>query len=233
MASNNRLTKAVRESIIKDLLNYAFREQAQAQIDAECAFAHQVFDDVFPGFDEARAIFKDCYFPQDNDFKVAFGGEVRSLYFDRGFDYSVPYDWRLAGCKTNEERPKRRMPHYAYGNQAVSNFASDHPLTKRWAELVLARETLEEEMGKAKRTAEATLGSVTTIAKLIDVWPEARVFAERYKVDGEAKAILPAIPRAELNHTLGLPPSTSSASLAAPSSPERSRATAWCRRPTS
>ena len=57
-------------------------------------------------------------------------------------------------------------------------------------------------------TAKATLASVSTISKLIDVGPEARVFAEKYAVQGEAKAILPAIPRRELNNALGLPPAS-------------------------
>lgn len=204
--ATNRLTKAIRESILKDLLNYAFFEQAQAQIAAECELAHAIFDATFPDFDEKRKGFKDCYFPRDNDFKVAMGGQVRSLYFDSGLDYQLPYDFRQSGVKKIDDDRERYMPYHAYSGSAIANYASDHELSKRLDELVMKRETLEEEMRKAKRTAEATLSSVNTIAKLIDVWPEARVFAERYKVDGERKAILPAIPRAELNHVLGLPP---------------------------
>ena len=48
------------------------------------------------------------------------------------------------------------------------------------------------------------LGSVTTIQKLIMIWPEVEAFAAPYLQ--EKTAILPVIARERLNDALGLPP---------------------------
>ena len=211
MATNNRLTKAIRESLAKDLMNYAFFERVTAAMDAERAFATEVFDAIFPTFDKDRKKLPENWFPQDDDFKISFDGTVARLSFVTGTDYSVPSIWRKAGLSRSNDNCKRRFPYHAHIGGVIAALDKDHELSQKHKDIVQTREALIEEMEKAFRTMNATLASVGTISKLVDVWPEARVFAERYKVDGEQKAILPAIPRAELNDVLGLPPQSDNA----------------------
>lgn len=203
-----RLTKPIRESILKDLLAYAFLERAQAQINAEAAFSTEVFEDTYAAHLDMIKAAPDGFFPMDDDFKIVFDNDHARLDFGAGFDYNVPADWRAFGVRKASENPNRRMPHRATTNQAVKRLEIDHPLTAKYLKLKADHERLDDEIRKASRTAKATLESVSTINKLVEVWPEARVFAEKYKVDGEAKAILPAIPRRELNSVLGLPPTS-------------------------
>lgn len=205
--STTRLTSSIRDSILKELQTYAFLERAQAQIDAEIAFSVAVFEDVYgPHLDMIKAA-PDGFFPMDDDFKVYFEYDCQQLNFNAGFDYSVDAQWRGFGVRARENA-NRRMPYKAQSNQAVKKYDLTHPLTAQFLKLKADRETLVAEISKATRTAKATLESVTTISKLIDVWPEARVFAEKYQIDGERKAILPTIPRRELNNALGLPPAS-------------------------
>lgn len=185
--ATTKLTNHIRESILKDLLAYAFLERAQAQIDAECDFSTAVFEDVYSKHLDMIKSAPDGFFCR--------------------FDYNVPADWRSFGVK-HRENANRRMPSGARSNQAIKWYDLDHAMTVKFLKLKADREALKLEIERTSRTAKATLASVSTISKLIDVWPEARVFAEKYAVQGEAKAILPAIPRRELNNALGLPPAS-------------------------
>lgn len=202
-----RLTKAVREGILKDLLGYAFLDRTQAQIDAENDFGTEVFETVYAAHLDMIKAAPDGFFSMDDDFKVYFDNDCQQLNLNTGFDYSIPSQWRDFGVK-HRDNANRRMPSNARSNQAIKRFDHDHPLTVKFLTLKAAHDALEKEIAAAARTAKATLDSVSTIDKLVDVWPEARVFAEKYKVNGEAKAILPAIPRRELNNALGLPPAS-------------------------
>lgn len=203
--ATTRLTRHIRDSILKDLLEYAFKERAQAQLDAEIDFATEVFEDTFREHLETFAKAPEGFYPLDDDFKVAFGSDVTQFDLATGFDYSLPQEWRDAGVKSRE-RASRRMPFKTYQGNVIKQFSHGDETTKRREALKDAREELLAEMRAASRQAKSTLDSVSTIAKLIDVWPEARQFAEKYQINGEAKAILPAIPRAELNARLHLPP---------------------------
>lgn len=205
--ATTKLTNHIRESILKDLLAYAFLERAQAQIDAECDFSTAVFEDVYSKHLDMIKSAPDGFFAMDDDFKVYFDYECQRLDFGCGFDFNVPADWRSFGVK-NRENANRRMPSGARSNQAIKRYDLDHAMTVKFLKLKADREALKLEIERTSRTAKATLASVSTISKLIDVWPEARVFAEKYAVQGEAKAILPAIPRRELNNALGLPPAS-------------------------
>lgn len=206
--ATTKLTNSIRDSILKDLQTYAFLERAQAQIDAEIAFSTEVFETVYKDHLDMMAKAPDGFFGLDDDFKVYFDYDCQQLNLNTGLDHSIESTWRSFGVK-HKENANRRMPSNARGNQAVKRFDLDHPLVAKFLKLKSSNAELKAEIEKASRTAKATLNSVTTIAKLIEVWPEARVFAEKYLVSGDQKALLPAIPRRELNNALGLPPVSS------------------------
>jgi hypothetical protein len=59
-----------------------------------------------------------------------------------------------------------------------------------------------EARDKLKDNTRAVINSVGSVRKLLEVWPEARVFTEQVKL---TKPQLPALPIAALNKQLGLP----------------------------
>lgn len=106
-------------------------------------------------------------------------------------------------CLLAVERPAQRA------QEAVRVYDAKHPLTARYDAWKKAQDDLDAEKSKAKSSAEAVLNSVTTVKKLIEVWPEVEQFARPFAVESPSRAI--ALPIRELNARLGLPPQTASA----------------------
>lgn len=208
-----RLTKHIREDILARVLNHAFQERAQNMLDAERAFVEEVWNAIYSEAERARmAELPSGWLPEDDDFKVSFDGEVQGLYFRTGLDHSLPH-WvkKTYGGGTVEinvpdhGKCDRRMPSAAARGNVLKVLTGE--IVKRFSNLQEARAQLEKQYADVYRTAENTLSSVSTVKKLIEVWPEIEAFASHWlDEDSDAKAILPDIPRARLNEQLHLPP---------------------------
>jgi hypothetical protein len=210
--SNNRLTKSIRSSLLNDLLAHAFKARCEAQYDAELVFVEQVWDAVYGKHQELIDSLPSGFLGTDGNFKVAFGNDVTRLDFDTGIappaGYGMP--WRRAGVERVCTKD-RTMPYAAVHGHCIHNFNHDSKIGKRYEQIKAWHEALVEAMDAAERTARSTLESVTSITKLVDIWPECAVFAEAYREHGEhgeQKALLPAISRDKLNSALDLPPPT-------------------------
>jgi hypothetical protein len=66
-------------------------------------------------------------------------------------------------------------------------------------------EKVEQDFRKAEGQARAVLASVTTLQKLLDVWPEVEAFTKDFGAEGKPVTAL-ALPIKTLNAALGLPP---------------------------
>ena len=210
-----RLTKSIREALLKKLIRRAFQDRAQEMVDRCSAFAVKVYEDAMgPHLKSIRSI-PDGWLPSDDDVKVQIAGDVTRLCFNGsmgsgGLDMSM----REAGAeeatvpgsvKGSFNRPNLPYP-AKFRGQCVKVYDATDPIAQEHMELTRDLEDFQAEVRAAKRAAKVAMESVTTVKKLIEVWPEVEEFAKDYLVNGERKAILPAIPRAELNAKLGLPP---------------------------
>lgn len=209
MTTAARLTRPIRDAITKKLLHRAFKDRAQAVVDRQADFARRVYEDALKPHLAAIAAVPAGWLPTDDDIKVSFGSEYTQLDFGNGLSYSIHHTLRACGAERISDKGGNRLElpfPSKFKGQCMKVYDASHPLAEEFRNLQVEQEALVAEVEKAQRTMKATLESVTTVKKLIDVWPEVEEFARPYLYNGERKAILPAIPRAELNAALGLPP---------------------------
>ena len=82
-------------------------------------------------------------------------------------------------------------------------FPADHELSKRFAQIVDKESSIEKKEAEIKANVKAALDSVTTIKKLISVWPEVKEILP--EGEQEQQASLPAVKVENLNSLIGLP----------------------------
>jgi len=206
--ATTRLTNNIRESLCKKLMHRAFNERAQDVIDDCADFAHRLYRDAM-GRDRLKIIEKlpDGWLPTTERVKVVFGGEHTEVRLSGSLEsWGRSNEFASAGAKLVTEGEKLPIPRKMV-DSVLKQYEPDHKLTVERVKLVDRKDELEAEIRSAERTAMNAMNSVTTVKKLIEVWPEVEEFAKTYLVDGDRKAVLPSIPRQELNTALGLPPS--------------------------
>ncbi|OBU06974.1 Nmad5 family putative nucleotide modification protein [Morganella psychrotolerans] len=82
-------------------------------------------------------------------------------------------------------------------------FPADHELSKRFTQLIDKEAGIEKREVEIRANVKAALDSVTTIKKLISVWPEAKeILPENEQPE---RMMLPAIKVENLNNLIGLP----------------------------
>ncbi|MDF7217664.1 Nmad5 family putative nucleotide modification protein [Proteus mirabilis] len=82
-------------------------------------------------------------------------------------------------------------------------FAADHPLSIKFSELEDKKRNITNKVKDVKANVTATLNSVTTVKRLLTIWPEAK---ELLPKDVEKASIqLPALKVEKLNEIIGLP----------------------------
>lgn len=213
--ATQRLTKNIRKDLCDKLLERAFKARAQEIVQEIHEFAIELYRDVL-GDDVERVMeLPDGWLPKGSEVTVVFAGEVQCVYFGGSFSHIVDLNLRRVGAESIE--PVEKVNRGRYGRWempmpakmtrgASKSYDARHPLCERYKALGNKETDLIQEMDSARRTAEAAMNSVTTVKKLIEVWPEVEEFAKVYLNNGERKAVLPMIPRAALNAKLGLPP---------------------------
>jgi hypothetical protein len=201
----NRLTNAMRSSILDDLILYGFKDKMQAQYDAELTFVKKVWDDVFSKQQEAIDAAPSSWFKTQYSFKVGFDNVISELSFQHGFSANYREAWSNFGVNTDGAN-KVRMPHSATTYIPVKNYLAKSSMGKQLAALGDISDDLFAEVKTTKIATEVALSRISTISKLIDAWPECASFVEPYRVMGEKEALLPMVSREALNVTLGLPP---------------------------
>lgn len=183
-----RLTNFIREQILDAVLKHAFAEREKALEAEKHALGDAVYNDTYPEpLRKQMAALPEGFLPTDSDLRVQFEGHrFTHVYFG-----------------------ERRRVAKCHDYSAARVYDEKHPLTLRYEAWKKAQDELGAEKSKAKSSAEAVLGSVTTVNKLIQVWPEVEQFARPFAKESPSRAI--ALPIKELNQSLGLPPKSASA----------------------
>lgn len=204
--ASTRLTNPIRDSLMNSLLKRAFKKRGEDLIKRCVDYADRLYRDAM-GKDLAQiSALPDGWLQTDDDIKVQLGAEIKQVHFTGTLgNWGLPDVFRNAGITENTDRKWQRFPTKLKG-QVVKQYPGDHKLVEEFQQLDSEWNDLKAEMERAKKVAMAAMNSVSTVKKLIDVWPEVEEFAKHYLEDGERKAILPAIPRDQLNTLLNLPP---------------------------
>lgn len=200
-----RLTNNIRESLLKKLLERAFKPRCEDFLKRAAAFAVKVHADVF-GDDLAKMMaLPKGWLPTDDDIMVRFGGDNTRLSFRGSLGSGgIPDIFRRCGAPGGDN--VYLLFTSATHSTTAKVYNARDALSIEYEALINERNDLVEEISKASRTANAAMNSCSSIQKLISVWPEVGDFAKEFLVDGERKALLPDVPRAQLNAILNLPP---------------------------
>lgn len=204
--ASTRLTTHIRDSLMNSLLKRAFKKRGEDLVKRCADYADRLYRDAM-GKDLAQiTALPDGWLQSDDDIKVQLGAEIKQVHFIGTLgNWGLPDIFRNAGIVENTDKKWRRFPSKLKG-AVVKQYPGDHALVEEFQKLDNEWNELKGEMERAKKVAMAAMNSVSTVKKLIDVWPEVEEFAKHYLEDGERKAILPAIPRDQLNTLLNLPP---------------------------
>lgn len=179
-----RITKDLRETMLKALLDHGFKAAAAEARAKMHAIGDKVYADVYSEYLPAMNKLPDSFFQKRKEFKVICGGQ----YFKVEFTESKPM-------------PERDD---IYRSGAVAKiYDAGHALLVEYETAFQAVRDVERARHAASLQANAVLESVTTFKKLWEVWPDCRPILECY--DQENKAYPVSIPVQSLNAAFGLP----------------------------
>ncbi len=174
-----RLTNEIRNSISSAILNRLFNDRLSKLKDEEATLAEVVYADLYlDGVQKQMHALPKGFLPSDNTLKIKSGDSYEFL-------------------KLKEHRLMAQMH---YHNWIV--YDVDHPIAERLFHCVKDKESLGNERVESRAQINAVLQSVTTIKKLIEVWPEVQEFAEPFETKTVCTAL--SLPIQELNTRLGL-----------------------------
>lgn len=180
--STIRITVSMKDAIVSRLMTHAFNQREQELISADLELGNQIYADVYSPDTIAKFNeFPEGYFPEETDLAVRFQGVK---------DY----------VKVNFSR--RRIA-YCHDRGVVKVYDNDNEFTREYDRLSDIRKKLEDDKKRVRREAQAIIESVTTLKKLIEIWPEVKPFVAG--LDEQDIRNLPMIPIRELNRELGLP----------------------------
>lgn len=183
-----RLTNSIRDAIKSKVMHRAFDKLHEDLKEREHDLAVAVYNIAFSKKDhKLMEMLPSGWLPKRSSFQVKFEeGTVGyiTLRFKNEEDMVVPYN------KHN------------YGALVVIELG--HEIEKSVIKWQNDKSDLEKKQSETKASVVAILDSVTTIKRLMDVWPEAKDFILPYM--SESKCTLPAIQFKEVNKMLNLPP---------------------------
>ena len=180
-----KLTKDLKDKILDAILEHRFGKERKALKAERHAHAVSVYNEKYSVAErKLMATLPKGWMFEAESVYVSLGGNFTQIEF--------PVPLRLS-------QGSRR-------GQALVSLGPDHPLSLRYGEIGTTGEALEAAISAATLDVCSILNSVTTTERLRDRWPEAIKIIDRI-LDAEPKpASLPAIPMADVNARLALPP---------------------------
>lgn len=183
MSKTVKLTNGIRESVLHQLLKHRFEKEEQELKAAQEQLALDAYDMLLPeALRKQLEALPEGFVPTNTEVRVKFG-DTR-YYSHLNFPKGVSKRVRSAD------------------NSKTFLLEPDHPIYIRHFELEARESALKEAKDLARSQANAALNSVTTVAKLVSVWPEVAPFVQKY-IDAP-KPTLPALPIPSLNQMLNL-----------------------------
>ena len=149
---------------------------------------------------------------------VAFGGKKKTEEVDQLSSklMAISEELEKLGCSFYLTVSGRRVGWYSYGKDGNGEdillptptkdkcmFSAEHEITKRFDEICALQQKLEAKKKDIESNVWAALNSVTTVKRLIEVWPESKELLP--KEADKASTALPALRVEDLNKMIGLP----------------------------
>jgi hypothetical protein len=184
----SRLTNEIRYDLRKKILNHGFLKSYGAILKEEQQLAKEVYDVQYPAaVQKHMQALPDKFLPTGTTITVYVGGQCIELRLKEPHRFA--YKWR---DRYHQEDPFALVP----GDQLADRCL-------KWAR---AKKKQSDEYQEAKLKTKKVLESVTTLKKLIEVWPEIEVFVMPFIKDKTKAVTALAVPIASLNRVLDLPP---------------------------
>ncbi|HEY7823713.1 MAG TPA: Nmad5 family putative nucleotide modification protein [Acidimicrobiia bacterium] len=220
--ASTRLTVAIKDAITDQVMHHAFAGRCKAHMEAELAFAQEVYDDIMDTkmlkvdggtgpqlpMRKVLASLPAGWCSRQTYFKAEFAGQEQKLDRYDGFENGYRENAAMIGWEAVKDRDQVNWhfpPGYTWGT--LAKYEAQHPFSDRCAKLHGDRDDLRSEMSMLRTQTRATLDTASTIQKLIVIWPEIEAFASPFLQEEKAAAVLlPVVARERLNDALGLPP---------------------------
>lgn len=224
MAKDRRLTIKIKEQIVIDLLKHAFADTCTELVNKQIALGEEVYQDYITtnktkvnggkgpkiSFQKILETLPVSWGNKQAVMKIQFGSDVRILNRHNGFEFYSYREENNELIKPNEPAPFAKKDLWSFPPNITSyntlmSYAADHKFSLRLEALSQERDKLVEEIKNMRAIAHATVDSVTTLQKLIKLWPEVEPFASKHVVLLTENQTLPASTLKKLNDTLKLP----------------------------
>lgn len=177
-----RLTNMIRDIVKSRLLEKTYKKREEQNKAAKTKLADQVYRDVYPlKIRRQMEAMPEGFMCHSESFNVNFAGERSYLYF-------------------SSRRPIARK----HTNSYAVSYPADHPLAVKWTEISREEKAINAEKRGTRTDIGVVLDQVTTLKKLIEIWPEVEPWVKDFVEPPVDRTNLPALPITELNKTLGL-----------------------------
>lgn len=199
-----RLTNSLKEIITQNALEKSGVIQQQKELDLEYnKLALEVRIEALGG--ESKAKDMDDLYRNAKEIIEKLREQVdESIGIGYASDYQILASfggmrlWLEYGRKENNDRVRLLTP-----CNSKCLFVADHPLSVKFSELEDKKHNITNKVINVKVNVAAALNSVTTVKRLLTIWPEAK---ELLPKDLEKASVqLPALKVEKLNEIIGLP----------------------------
>ena len=197
-----RLTNNVRDQIVRNAIaKTTIGAETEALQHARYALAEEFRIAALGGPEEAAKIEKMVADIEKRLKAVPKGLVIYAFPFRRDDDM---WHMNLGGLRVT--LPFSADPSHKRLAPSGATFTGEHALVLRFHDLENQWKELDNKRDTLRLKVRAVLNSVTTVKKLLDVWPEAKELLPAQLE--EARVQLPAVQTASLNAELGLPSET-------------------------
>lgn len=202
---STRLNKENRAGIRNAVIQYRFKKDFDVIVRARAALADDIYGDLYdpPMFVLMRSLPKG-YLPTQQELSITLGTSHTYIGFSGGW-----HRWSTPAYAEAFAKPSAvwRLVAYDHDNRHAKTYDARHPFTIEFDRIQNLGADLATDTSEAAAKLDATTKSVTTVEKLIELWPEIEPFARPYMVATTASSNrqLPVIQTAALNTLLDLP----------------------------
>lgn len=196
-----RLDNVIRNDIRFALLRHRFEPTIKDIKKRHCELAMKFYEDIFKDDIKAMKRIPDGWLPKHDYISFTISGQ-RDLFYFNGRNCFSNSDHVILGI--NNKIPEIRQSQLFPDSFNPKNYPISHPLAIERAKLIQEKDTLDEQVRDAAAYAKTVMASVTTVSRLLEVWPDVAPFVP--KLEEVRVANLPSIPIEKLNEMFKLPP---------------------------
>jgi hypothetical protein len=184
----SRLTNEIRADLRKKILDHGFKKSYETLQTEEHILAQEIYDAQYPAaVQKHMQALPNNFLQVSSSCTVYVGGQCIELHF-----------------KTSK-RVAKKWSSNCYQEDPFALDVGDQ-LAQRCVKWAHAKKKQKEAYEDAKTKAKNVLNNVSTLKKLIEVWPEIEMFVMPFIKDKLKPVTALAVPIASLNRVLDLPP---------------------------